>query len=152
MGLARTACGGGSQGERMMKLPILIADGLLLGLTLLALWYGVRLHALLRTGEVGQAWRFVVLGILLLMLKDLLRLGDQLGIVHWLPLWERIAEAGFMVLLCYALWRQWAAFDFRQHRRPRRPLWLPPEPSDIGQETTEKETAEGEWQWRWRSQ
>lgn len=135
-----------------MNLLLGVVDALLLGLTLLALWYGVRLHSLLRTGEVGQAWRFVVLGIVLLVLKELIRLGDQLGTVHWLPLWERIAEAGFMVLLCYALWRQWAAFDFRQHRRPRRPLWLPSRSPEGEQETREKEATEGEWQWRWRSQ
>ncbi|MFA0757611.1 MAG: hypothetical protein KEFWMYNX_000227 [Candidatus Fervidibacter sp.] len=131
-----------------MNLPFIIADGLLLALTLLALGLGMRLYALLRAGEVGQAWRFVILGIILLMLKDFLRLGDQLGIVHRLPLWERIAEAGFLVLLCYALWRQWVAFDFRQRRRPRRPLWLPSEPPEGEQEAAEKEATEGEWRWR----
>lgn len=132
----------------MMTWLCLIVDGVLLVLTLVALWYGVRLHALLRTGEVGQAWRFVVLGTVLLVLKELVRLGDQLGTVPWLPIWERLAEAGFMVLLCYALWRQWAAFDFRLRTRVRRFARTRPAPPLSGEEAADT-TAE-EWQRRWR--
>ncbi|GBC98794.1 hypothetical protein HRbin17_01308 [bacterium HR17] len=131
-----------------MTLLSLIVDGLLLVLTLVALWFGVRLHALLRTGEVGYAWRFVVLGTLLLVLKELVRLGDQLGSIPWLPIWERIAEAGFLVMLCYALWRQWAAFDFRQRSRTRYSAWAQ-RAAQLREEKTDDETIE-ERGWRWR--
>lgn len=100
-----------------------IIDLLLLTLTLLALWFGVRLHALLRTGELGRAWRFIVFGVVLLALRELLRLGDEFVSFPSTIFMERVAEAGFMVLLCYALWRQWSAFEFLHGRQRKRARW-----------------------------
>jgi len=102
---------------------VTIVDLLLLVLTLLALWYGVRLHALLRAGELGRAWQFIVFGVVLLALREILRLGNQIAPLPGAIFMERIAETGFAVMLCYALWRQWSAFEFLQGRQRKRTQW-----------------------------
>lgn len=102
---------------------LMIVDLLLLTLTLLALWYGVRLHALLRAGELGKAWRFVVFGVVLLTLREILRLSNQITFIPGVAFMERVAESGFMVMLCYALWRQWSAFEFLQGRQRKQVQW-----------------------------
>ncbi|MGQ9463743.1 MAG: hypothetical protein ACUVTP_11165 [Candidatus Fervidibacter sp.] len=102
---------------------LMIVDLLLLTLTLLALWYGVRLHSLLRAGELGKAWQFVVFGVVLLALREILRLSNQITFIPGVALMERVAESGFMVMLCYALWRQWSAFEFLQGRQRKQVQW-----------------------------
>ncbi len=129
-----------------------IMDLLLLGLTLTALFYCLRLHALLRAGELGRAWRFIIIGIALLALRELFRLSVQLYPLSFAPILERMAEGGFMALLCYALWRQWTAFDFLQRGRPKRVHWSrlaqtdnKPSPSESTTSGSEEERKE-----RWR--
>lgn len=134
---------------------LVIVDLLLLTLTLLALWYGVRLHSLLRAGELGKAWQFVVFGVVLLTLREILRLSNQITSVPGVAFMERVAESGFMVMLCYALWRQWSAFEFLQGRQRKQVQWnliakslegLNGEP--ISQEESQEE-AEKEWREQW---
>lgn len=100
-----------------------LVELLLLGLSLIALFYTFRLHTLLGAGELGRSWRFILFGIVFLTLRELFRLGDQLHSLPFALILERILEAGFMVLLCYALWRQWTAFDFLQRGRLKRVQW-----------------------------
>ncbi|MCX7642447.1 MAG: hypothetical protein N2116_01370 [Armatimonadetes bacterium] len=138
-----------------MNLTVIV-DLLLLALTLVALWFGVRLHSLLRAGELGRAWQFIVFGVISLVLKELLRLGNQFMPVPGTVFMERVAEAGFMVLLCYALWRQWSAFEFLHGRQRKRTRWdrvaksfealseREYEQTQEGQETPEKE-----WREQW---
>lgn len=133
-----------------------IIDLLLLTLTLLALWFGVRLHALLRTGELGRAWRFIVFGVVLLALRELLRLGDEFVSFPSTIFMERVAEAGFMVLLCYALWRQWSAFEFLHGRQRKRTRWDRVAKSleafserENEQIQESQETSEREWREQW---
>lgn len=134
---------------------LVIFDLLLLTLTLLALWYGVRLHSLLRAGELGKAWQFVVFGVVLLILREILRLSNQITSVPGVAFMERVAESGFMVMLCYALWRQWSAFEFLQGRQRKQVQWnliakslkgMNGEP--ISQEESQEE-AEKEWREQW---
>ncbi len=133
-----------------------VIDLLLLALTLAALWFGVRLHALLRAGELGRAWQFIVFGVILLTLRELLRLGDQFVPVPGTIFMERVAEAGFMVLLCYALWRQWSAFEFLHGRQRKRTRWDRVAKSfealnERGHQQTQEsqETSEREWHEQW---
>lgn len=135
---------------------LVIVDLLLLTLTLLALWYGVRLHALLRAGELGKAWQFVVFGVVLLTLREILRLSNQITSIPGVAFMERVTESGFMVMLCYALWRQWAAFEFLQGRQRKQVQWnlitkslegLDGRP--ISQEGNQ-EAEEKEWREQWR--
>lgn len=102
---------------------VTIVDLLLLFLTLLALWYGVHLHALLRAGELGRAWQFVVFGVVLLVLREILRLGNEIALFPNTIFMERIAETGFMAMLCYALWKQWSAFEFLLGRQKKQVRW-----------------------------
>lgn len=134
----------------------MIVDLLLLALTLVALCFGVRLHALLKTGELGKAWQFVVFGVILLVLRELLRLGNQILPVLGTVFMERVAEAGFMVMLCYALWRQWSAFEFLHGRQRKRARWdrvaksfeaLTEREIEGAQES--QEAAEREWREQW---
>lgn len=130
-----------------------IVDGILLVLALLALSFGVRLHALLRTGELGKSWRFIVWGTVLLVLREILRLGDQLTTLPGSVFMERICEAGFMVLLCIALWRQWSAFDFVQSRGRKRVHWNRIAESIAAfNEQQNDETYESEREKEWREQ
>ncbi len=138
-----------------MNLTVIV-DLLLLALTLLALWFGVHLHALLRAGELGRAWQFIVFGVILLALKELLRLGDQFFPVPKTVFMERVAEAGFMVLLCYALWRQWSAFEFLHGRHRKRARWDRVAKSfealnerKLEQTQGSGETTEKEWKEQW---
>jgi len=133
-----------------------IVDLLLLVLTLVALCFGVRLHALLKTGELGKAWQFVVFGVILLVLRELLRLGNQILPVPGTVFMERVAEGGFMVMLCYALWRQWSAFEFLHGRQRKRARWdrvaksfeaLTERELEGAQES--QEAAEREWREQW---
>ncbi|MFA0752586.1 MAG: hypothetical protein IMHGJWDQ_000340 [Candidatus Fervidibacter sp.] len=126
---------------------VLTVEMMLLLLTLLALWWGVRLHALLRAGELGRSWQFIVLGVLLLMLRELLRLGNQLIGVPFAAFWERIAEAGFMVMLCYALWRQWNAFTFMHGRRKKVNWQRIAQSFEAAPEEQKTPTQEGHEQW-----
>ncbi len=147
---------------------LLFVDILLLMLTLLALWYGVRLHQLLRAGELGRAWQFIVFGVILLTLRELLRLSNQLLSVPSAPFLERVVEAGFMVLLCYALWRQWSAFDFLRGRTRKKPQWqrvaqsfaaaneqqptetlAPSSAESASEQNPSQEAAEKEWREQW---
>ncbi|MCS7223778.1 MAG: hypothetical protein NZ959_04380 [Armatimonadetes bacterium] len=102
--------------EQIETLSLLVSM-VLLALTLLALWLGVRLYQLLRTGELGRVWRLIVFGVVLLTFREILRLGDQLHSVPGLMVFERTAETGFMALMCYALWKQWLTFDGLQRGR-----------------------------------
>lgn len=135
---------------------VVIVDLILLALTLLALWFGVRLHALLRTGELGRAWQFIVFGVILLVLRELLRLGDQFLPVPGGIFMERVAEAGFAVFLCYALWRQWSAFEFLHGRQRKRARWDRVAKSfeafgkvEFEQIQESQETTEREWHEQW---
>lgn len=130
--------------------PAAIIDFFLLILTLLALSFGVRLHALLRAGELGRSWQFVVWGVILLVLREILRLGNHLATIPNLLFIERICEAGFMVLLCFALWRQWSAFDFLQARRKKRTQWdrIAKSISNYN-EQKQSEAEEREWREQW---
>lgn len=134
----------------------LIVDLLLLALTLVALWFGVHLHALLRAGELGRAWQFIVFGVILLALRELLRLGDQFVPISGTIFMERVAEAGFMVLLCYALWRQWSAFEFLHGRQRKRTRWDRVVKSfeasnrhELEETQESQETTEREWREQW---
>ncbi len=116
---------------------VALTDGILLALTLTALWLGVRLYKLLRTGELGRIWRFIIFGVVLLTFREILRLGDQIQAVPGLTTLERIAETGFMALMCYALWRQWLTFDLLQASR-----WKQHRLSRANAANKEKETAQ----------
>ncbi len=130
-----------------------LVDIILLLLTLLALSFGLRLHALLRAGELGRSWQFIVWGVVLLVLREILRLSHQMSPIPSVLLVERICEAGFMVLLCFALWRQWSAFDFLQARRRKRTHWNQIAKSIAAlDEQQAKETGESESEREWREQ
>ncbi|MCS7264848.1 MAG: hypothetical protein NZ805_08455 [Armatimonadetes bacterium] len=134
-----------------MTFGVFFVDIILLVLTLLALSFGLRLHALLRAGELGRSWQFVVWGVVLLVLREILRLGNQITPIPSFLFIERICDAGFMVLLCFALWRQWSAFDFLQARRRKRTHWNQIAKSiatTSEQESNETKGREGEKEWR----
>lgn len=141
---------------------LLMVDLLLITLTLIALWFGVRLHQLLRTGELGRAWQFVVLGIFFLTLRELLHFARQLtGDAIRLPFLERVVEGGFLVCLCYALWRQWSAFEFLHGRTTKKTQWnriaqslqaaQNPTPAEAAEQQGDNppDLSEKEWQERW---
>lgn len=101
----------------------LIFNFVLLILVLLALSFGVRLYSLLRTGELGKSWQFVVWGVVFLVLREILRVGNLLAPIPEFFILEKICEVGFVTLLCFGLWRQWSTFDFLQARRRKRTHW-----------------------------
>ncbi|MCS7187460.1 MAG: hypothetical protein RMK89_10975, partial [Armatimonadota bacterium] len=91
-----------------------------------------------------------------LVLRELLRLSDQFLPVPGTIFMERVAEAGFMVLLCYALWRQWSAFEFLHGRQRKRTRWDRVAKSfevlserEYEQTQEGQETAEKEWREQW---
>ncbi len=126
-------------------------DIILLIFVLLALSFGVRLYSLLRTGELGRSWQFIVWGVILLVLREILRLGNQLSPIPNFLLFEKVCEAGFAILLCYALWRQWSAFNFLHTRRKKKMQWdkfAKSIASFTEQQVSETKESEAEKEWR----
>lgn len=130
-----------------------LLDIALLLLNLLAFLYGMRLYYLLRTGELGKAWLFIIFGVVFLLILAVMRIGKWLIGLPIPTVGERLIEMGFLTMLCYALWRQWSAFHFSQRERWKRIDWsrlaLSADNQSSSQKRFETEEEKGEQGQEW---